>query len=90
MRVVLESVCLVVSQTQDLAVHRLRAWPATGSFVEPWVANLSWVATLQSPVETGFIQSWSGLPGLGCDVSSAMGSGKRGWEVEGGPWAGDC
>lgn len=47
----------------NLAVHRLKAWQATRSFVEPWVADLSWVATLQSPVETGFIQYWSGLPG---------------------------
>ena len=56
----------------NLAVHRLRAWQATRSFVEPWVADLSWVATLQSPVETGFIQYWSGLPGQASMVWAAV------------------
>lgn len=64
-------------QTQYLAVHKQRAWPATGNSAVPWVAHLTWVATLQRPVGTGFIQYWSGLPGLA--VPSALP-----WGVAGG------
>ena len=79
-------------QTQYLAVHRLRAWPATGNSAEPWAAHLTWVATLQRPVGIGFIQYWYWFysvlarpPWSGCTVSSAMGSG--GWRGALPAWA---